>query len=609
MPTRETAQTVEEPVASTFGNEGRLQRVPLPTLEETCERFLVWCSPLLTAGELAETERAVASFVQSGTARQLHAALAEYDARENVHSWLDAFWSSRYLGRRDRIALNANYFFLFHDSRLGQIERAAELIAAAVDYKLTLDEERVPPVVHNGRALSMEQHRFLFSTTRIPGGIQDTVRAPYSETWPGPSQERHIAVFFRGRIVQMDVIRADGSPHSPDELGAGLRAVMTAVDSRVESDECVGHLTTMPRAGWARCRRALLDAHAGNAEVLDVVERALFCVCMEEIVPRDVLDACDHLLHGDSGNRWFDKALSFIVFGDGTAGLNVEHSGLDGTTVVSFLDTLLGPSASARSRHPRTRFQSPPFAAITFELDAELRAAVGDAALSFAEAAAETATAVLSLEDFGSDHVKELRASPDAFVQMVFQLAHKRARGLVGATYEAISTRHFHHGRTEAMRVVTPESVHFVNAMAYPRADETARRSAFRAAAEKHVQRAKECQAGLAPEQHLWELQLIQRRRGTELGVPEPLALYETPGWLKMRDDYLSTSSTPSANVRYGGFGPTGSKCIGIGYMLLSKRFDLHLSAVRPIAREMHVFMDELRETIRELQDLLASDR
>jgi carnitine O-acetyltransferase len=609
MPMRETGQAVEELVASTFGNEDRLPRVPLPTLEETCERLLAWCSPLLTAGELAETERAVASFMQSETAHKLHAALAKYDASEDVHSWLDAFWSCRYLGRRDRIALNANYFFLFHDSGLGQVERAAELIAAAVEYKLMLDEERIPPVVHNGRALSMEQHRFLFSTTRIPGDTQDTVRAPYSETWTGPSQERHIGVLFRGRIVQMDVIHADGGSYSPDELAAGIRAVMTAVGSRVEPDERVGHLTTMPRAKWAQYRQAVLDAHAGNAEALDVIERALFCVCLEENVPRDTLEACDHLLHGDSGNRWFDKALSFIVFGDGTAGLNVEHSRLDGTTVVSFVDTMLGPSTSARSRQSRARFQSPPFEAIAFELDAELRAAVREAAASFSEAAAETATAVLSLEDFGSDHVKELGASPDAFVQMAFQLAHKRARGLVGATYEAISTRHFHHGRTEAMRVVTPESVQFVNTMGDSAADETARRSAFRAAANQHVERAKECQAGLAPEQHLWELQLIQRRRGAELGASEPLELYETPGWLEMRDDYLSTSSTPSANVRYGGFGPTGSRCIGVGYMLLSNRFDLHLSAGRPIAREMHLFMNELRETIRELQDLLASDR
>jgi carnitine O-acetyltransferase len=60
----------------TFGNEDRLPRVPLPTLEESCDRFLEWCGPLLTADERAATETAVASFLRpGGPARQLHAAL------------------------------------------------------------------------------------------------------------------------------------------------------------------------------------------------------------------------------------------------------------------------------------------------------------------------------------------------------------------------------------------------------------------------------------------------------------------------------------------------------------------------------------------------------
>ena len=110
----------------TFGNEDRLPRLPLPTLEESCDRFLEWCGPLLTADERAATETAVASFLRpGGPARQLHAALEQYDAAAGMHSWLDTFWPYRYLGRRDRIALNANFFFLFEDSDQGQVERAA----------------------------------------------------------------------------------------------------------------------------------------------------------------------------------------------------------------------------------------------------------------------------------------------------------------------------------------------------------------------------------------------------------------------------------------------------------------------------------------------------
>jgi carnitine O-acetyltransferase len=586
----------------TFGNEGRLPRVPLPTLEESCATFLAWCAPLLTEDELAATRTAAAAFLSPASpARKLQEALERYDESEGVQSWLDAFWAERYLGRRDRIALNANFFFLFESSDLGQIERAAGLIAAAVNYKLLLDEERIPTVVQDGRALSMEQHKSLFSTTRIPGPVQDTIRAP-----DGPSQERHVVVFRHGRMFRMDVIGATGRPHTLEDLASGLRSLTArSVEGAAPS---VGHLTTKPRAEWAESRRALL-AHRGNARALDAIETALFCACLEESEPCDALEACDELLHGDSGNRWFDKAVSLIVFRDGTSGVNVEHARLDGITVLDFVDTLLAQSPEEHSLQSGAEPQgSPAIEAIEFDLDGDLQADVQASAASFAAHAADTATTVLSGEDFGADRVKELDMSPDAFVQMAFQLAHKRARGVVGATYEAIATRQYRHGRTEAMRVVTPEVIDFVAAMEDPEADATTRRAAFRAAAEQHVQRAKECRAGRAPEQHLWELQMIQRRHGEALGACEPLALYESPGWLVLRNDYLSTSTAPSTRVRYGGFGPTGDRCIGISYMLFPDRFNLHLSTRRSLAHEMLQFSDALPGILRELQDLLACE-
>lgn len=602
--------TSQELSPLTFGNEDRLPRVPLPTLEESCERLLEWCGPLLTASELAATESAVASFLRpDGPARKLHAGLERYNASDGVHSWLDTFWPYRYLGRRDRIALNANFFFLFEDSVQGQVDRASQLVAAAVNYKLMIDGQRVPPAVQRGRPLSMEQNKYLFSTTRIPGPLQDSVRTPYSDDWPGPSQERHIVAFFRGNMFRLDVIGRNGRPHTTDDLAAGLRSVMAAGATPATLGTSVGHLTTKARAEWAASRQALLDCDPGNAELLDAVETALFCLCLEDTTPAGALEASDQLLHGDSGNRWFDKALSLIVFRDGTAGLNGEHCKLDGTTMVSFVDAVLGSSAEELSRWSGTESQGTPACApIEFVLDADLKADVRAAAASFAAYAADTATSVASIENFSSDRAKQLRMSPDAFAQMAFQLAHQRARGHLGATYESIATQHYRHGRTEAMRVVTPEVVRFVAAMDDAQADKQARRAAFRAAADKHVERTRECQAGQAPEQHLWELQLIQKRRGAELGVTDPLALYETPGWLTMRDDYLSTSSVQSAHVQFFGFGSTSNKCIGIGYALLPDRFDLYLSTPRAVADQMSVFAAKLPDAVHELQDLLATE-
>ena len=600
-----------QPPAPTFGSEATLPRVPLPTLDDSCRRFLEWCAPLLSDDELATTEAAVAAFLRPDSpAHALQAALERYDASPGVHSWLDRFWPSRYLGRRDRIALNANFFFLFNppDEPQDQLTRAAWLVAAALDHKLLVDGELIPPVVQRGQPMTMEQHKYLFSTTRIPGEHQDTVRSPYSDEWPGPSPFRHIVVFVRGNAFRMDVLGPDGPPHSLDDLAAGLEAVVKAGSSRAASDTSIGRLTTKARAEWAASRQRLLALDPANVEALETIETALFCVCLEDLAPQDTQQACDQLLHGDSGNRWFDKALSLIVFADGTAGINVEHCQLDGTTILSLVDGMLGASAEDHSTRSGAVSQGlPAIDPVELVLDDEMRADVQAAGDAFADFAAATATTTVSFPELGSERAKQLGVSPDAFVQLAYQLAHLRTKGLIGATYESIATRQFRHGRTEAMRVVTPEIVQFAAAMEDPGADADTRVAALRAAAAKHVARAGECRVGDAPEQHLWELLLIQQRQGDSLGATEPLALYDSPGWLTMRDDYLSTSSAPSDNIQYFGFGATSARCIGIAYVLLPQRLNMYLSTPRAVADAMDRFARELRTALHQMEALLAA--
>ncbi|HEU0103908.1 MAG TPA: choline/carnitine O-acyltransferase [Mycobacteriales bacterium] len=595
-----TAADDGTPAQSVLAREARLPRVPLPALEDSAARFLEWSAPLLTPEELAVTEAAVQELLApGGPGRRLQAALEEYDARPDVASWLDDFWRQRYLGRRDRIALNANFFFLFEDASEGQVERAAALMAGALDYRAQLDQERLPPVLQRGRPLSMEQTRYVFSTTRIPGHGQDTVRWPGSDGAGAAAAARHVLVLHRGHAYSLDVVRADGRRCTLEELKAGLRAVLARTTSDAAPGTSVGHLTTQAREDWATTRHALLEAAPDNREALDVVESALFCVCLEDLVPENVHSACDLLLHGNSANRWFDKALSFIVFADGRAGLNAEHSKLDGTTILDVVDAVLRgdgspPSAGHQQEIPAVR-------PVRFVLDAALQTAVEDAASSFADFAAGTATAVLSFPDVGTERIKALGTSPDAFVQLAYQLAHHRAKGLVGATYESIATRQYRHGRTEAMRVVTPEVLTFVAAMNDIGSSADARRDAFRAAATRHSDRARQCQAGQAPEQHLWELQLLQQR----LGGGEPLALYDSPGWVTMREDYLSTSSAPSRHIQHFGFGSTSPRCIGVAYVLLPERFNVYLSTPRAVAAQLEVFARELRRALLELGALL----
>ncbi|MBF6467103.1 choline/carnitine O-acyltransferase [Nocardia beijingensis] len=580
----------------TWDYDDRLPRLPIPGLAETCERFLGRCSPLLTDAEFAATAAGVEQFLAPDSpAWKWQSEIERFDRTPGVHSWLDAFWKSRHLGYRDNIAFNANSFFLFRDSERGQLERAAELIVRAAAYKSELDAEMVSPVLLRGRPQSMHQNRCLFSTTRIPGIESDTVRSVYSAADPGPSTARHIVVLFRHHAFRMDIFAADGTPHRIEDVIAGLDAIKAA---EADGELFPGALTTKPRAAWATIRQVLLG-DPDNLAALETIETALFCLALEDFAPRDERSACDQLMHGDGGNRWYDKALTFIVFADGRAGVNIEESGLDGTTVAGFCDAILtGTTAVATGKPGRAPVTTP----IEFRLDEQLRQEIRQASADFAAQAGDTATEVVTFDDFGADTAKRLGISPDALVQVAYQLAHQRSRGLLGSTYESVAVRHYRHGRTEALRAVTPEVVRFVGLMSDSTATSGARAEALRAAAEAHVANTRDCQAGRAPERHLAELLRIQRHHGDK---PHPL--YESPGWRILRDDYLSTSAVSSVNVRYFGFGPTSDRCIGIGYLVQPGGFDMFLSAPRSIEQDMRRFAHEISVAIPELCDLLEA--
>ncbi|WP_153505863.1 choline/carnitine O-acyltransferase [Cumulibacter manganitolerans] len=577
--------------------EAALPRAPLPRLERSCRLFLDWCAPLLSPDELARTRDAVGAFL-AGDGPLLQSELERYDADERNASWLDEFWRDRYLGRRDPIAVNANFFFRFrseagHDA--GQLQRAAGLLRRAVDLRLRIDRDELP---RSATPTSERQLRHLFCTMRIPGVERDTVRTQYTGG-AGPSAARHVLVFFRGHLFALDVLDEAGVPYAEAALRTALARITAAVGSPAAHP--VGALTTGPRAQWATDREALRAT--GNDAALEWVQTAMCGLALESEQPADA-QAIDHaLLAGSGRDRWFDLATTFVVFPDGTAGLNSEHCLLDGMTILTLIEDLAAPR-----RLPAAAEGAPAVRPVAFRLDDDLRARVDRALADFEVLGDRTALRRVPIDGLSRDAAKSLGCSPDAFFQIALQLAQVRARGGVGATYESIATRGWRNGRTEAMRVVTPQLVAFTRAMTED-ADDARRIAAFDAAAEAHAARVRACRRGDAPEQHLWELDRIRVRRGAQLGIRDQPALFGSPGWQRMRDDALSTSAAVTEAVDSWGFGATGASCIGVAYALAPEHGFVCLSTPAPVAGPLSRLAAELQRAVTEITTLLRGRR
>lgn len=102
-----------------------------------------------------------------------------------------------------------------------------------------------------------------------------------------------------------------------------------------------------------------------NANTLETIRQSLFILCLDELFgDRSSSSASSSVisetspvkfsvdqnmiahnnLHGgaiNSGNRWFDKSLAFVVSRDGGVGLNFEHTAFDGHVIVAVLEQAL----------------------------------------------------------------------------------------------------------------------------------------------------------------------------------------------------------------------------------------------------------------------------
>lgn len=74
--------------------------------------------------------------------------------------------------------------------------------------------------------------------------------------------------------------------------------------------------------------------------------------------------------------------------------------------------------------------------------------------------------------------------------------------GHIECTYEPAMTKHFNHGRTEAIRTVRPESVNFVKTF-YSEQSPQQKIEALRKACEVHTKITKECSKGLGQDRYV----------------------------------------------------------------------------------------------------------
>ncbi|EEP81553.1 conserved hypothetical protein [Uncinocarpus reesii 1704] len=574
--------------------EDSLPQLPVPTLQETGQKYLKSLHPLLSAEEFKRSQKAVEDFVKpGGEGETLQKRLLAKAADPKVQNWLHDWWNhAAYLGYRDPVVPYVSYFYSYRDdrNRRDPAKRAAAITTSVLEFKKQVDDGSLEPEYLRKEPMAMSSYEYMFNCCRVPAEGAD-----YPQKYPAQGNE-HIVVMRKGQIFKVQT-HLNGQQLNTSELQQQFEKIM----KNAERVPAVGALTSENRDVWTAARKNLLAADPANADALKTIESASFLVCLDDSAPVTLEERAHAYWHGDGANRWYDKPLTFIINDNGTAGFLGEHSMMDGTPTHRLNDYVNNLIFNNRLDYsnPSIRSNLAEPQPVNFKLDSAVLEDIATAQKDFATVMSKHELRVQAFQGYGKALIKKFKCSPDAYVQMLIQLAYFKMYGKNRPTYESASTRKFKQGRTETTRTVSDESVAFCKAHSDPSVPREEVVRLFRAALSAHTKYIADASIGKGVDRHLFGLkQLIQN------GEKVP-ALYQDPAYGYSSSWYLSTSQLSSEYFNGYGWSQVIDDGFGIAYMINENSLQFNIVCKKLGAERMSFY---LNEAACEMRDVLMPD-
>ncbi len=533
----------------------------MPTLEETAARYVKSIHALLSPVEFAASKKAVDEFIRpGGVGEKLQKKLIAKREDPETKNWIYEWWNdAAYLSYRDPVVPYVSYFYSHRDDRRRRnpAKRAAAITTAALEFKKQVDTGTLEPEYMKKLPICMDSYKWMFNASRVAAKPAD-----YPVKFE-PKDHKHIVAIRKNQVFKI-AHEVNGQQLNTTELEAQFAKVYELAQ-RVPA---VGALTSENRDVWTDARKILLDASPKNTAALETIESASFVVCLDDASPVTLEERAHQYWHGDGQNRWYDKPLQFIVNDNGTSGFMGEHSMMDGTPthrLNDYVNDLIFGNKLDFS-NPSVRSNLPDPVAVNFEITPEVQAEIDRAIKDFAAVIGQHELAVQAYQGYGKGLIKKFKCSPDAYVQMVIQLAYHKMYGKNRPTYESAATRRFQLGRTETCRTVSDDSVAFCNAMAAPDVSDEDRISLFRKAIAAHIEYISAASDGKGVDRHLFGLKKL-----LEPGEEVP-AIYKDPVFGYSSSWFLSTSQLSSEFFNGYGWSQVIDEGFGIAYMINENR-------------------------------------
>ena len=574
--------------------------LPVPHLTSTKAKLLEWVEPLLSDTQFKETTEVVNRFFEEdGEAEMLQEKLHEWDDKLEG-SWLKPLWDDLYLRYRGSLPTGMHFNILLdnkkHENRYTLPELAGKVSHLVTELYHTIIDGEVVPVTLNEIPLDMSQYKKFFRSVRIPRVERDEFRLAEFD-----KKNNHIVLLHKNNVYKVNVTNNAGEIYQSKEIAA---AIETTFRSENGEGANVGIFTTAERDKAAKVYDQLIVSKV-NTKSLQTIADSLIVISMDEDSSNSE-EAIENLMLNGT-NKYFDKTIQVILTNKGELGYSIEHSSVDGTTIFAVISHV---NDGLASKEPETIYTSEKASLEKqeWEISEEIQESLTRFENDYIQAKTDFHVKSRTFEDFGSDEIKNMNISPDAFFHMALQIAQYRTFGVLKSVYEPVSVRVFHEGRTECARATSMEKLNLVKAVESGKESNKSLYSLMKKAGAAHSNRIIECRRGFGVERHMYGLEQMYYLHGTQSGMKELPEIFQDKGYLAMRHDFISTSGMAYDNVKYRIFGPVVEGGFGLAYILLDRSISINVSCSTSEQDNARKLTDHLMDALLELRHIANSN-
>lgn len=558
-----------------------MKKLPIPTLEETKERYLCFIEPFLTKKEFHKSKTIACDFFQF-TAPKLQNLLQE-EVDTTTTSWVYKYWQHMYLNTRGSVNFDSNFAM---DLKLSNNLKSQEHPKLLNNFAKSLTKVCLDFIngnfekVYDGRGneICQSQFQILKGSSRIPRRKKDSYKI-------NSIFSNFITIFYKNRLFKITIFDKNGILDIEN-------AIKEIVRYSKEEENCLSSLSFLSTKDSAKLREELYLSN----QFFDMVESSLFNI---SIVDESFCssEARRHfMLYLDGTNSWILKSLNFIYnLNDKSLFANVEHSFQDAGTIVEIIKRVFHEvktpikTTSNAKPIPIKEYVDQKSKETILELLKEYQRKIN----------------LFTCKDLHfslDDRICE-GFSKDAIMQMIMLYAHFKAYGKIYGVYEAVDMREYEFGRTECVRVVSMEAVEFIQALDED-LDKTSLLMLLSKANKEHKQRIKDAKNAKGIDRHLFGLHAMILKADTKT-KEKAMEFFSDKSYKRVTQNLVSTTSTGLLeHLGYVLFTPVELNGLGIAYLKSKDEVTFLLSYHKNMTNKANEFEKQIPIAINKIKNL-----